>query len=160
MFPHRHDNLISLVPTRSQINTSSFWSRSPTYCVWAEAVWFDCRFTRTTYWLMLFWTRLSLTLGMSTSVSIRPSWQQSYIAMSCGNNTRVEGLDVTLDNPAGFMRTDPGEWSDGSAWFIRGWITSFTARTPKNNNNDYDYNQALGEKQTGWRQYIIPGSEV
>ena len=29
-----------------------------------------------------------------------------------------------------------------------------------NNNNDYDYNQALSKKQTGQRQYIIPGTEV
>ena len=28
------------------------------------------------------------------------------------------------------------------------------------NNNDYDYDQVLDEKQTGRRQYIILGSEV
>ena len=28
------------------------------------------------------------------------------------------------------------------------------------NNNDYNYDQALGEKQTGQRQYINPGTEV
>ena len=28
------------------------------------------------------------------------------------------------------------------------------------NNNDYDYDQALGEKYSGQRQYIIPRSEV
>ena len=28
------------------------------------------------------------------------------------------------------------------------------------NNNDYNYDQASGEKQTGQRQYIIPGNEV
>ena len=28
------------------------------------------------------------------------------------------------------------------------------------NNNNYDYDQALGEKHTGWRQYIIPRSGV
>ena len=28
------------------------------------------------------------------------------------------------------------------------------------NNNDYNYDQASGEKQTGRRQYIIPGIEV
>ena len=33
----------------------------------------------------------------------------------CDNNTRVEGLDVTLVDPAGCMRTDPSEWSDVSA---------------------------------------------
>ena len=38
---------------------------------------------------------------MSTSASTRPSWQQSYIAMSCGNNAWVENLDVTLDDQAG-----------------------------------------------------------
>ena len=47
------------------------------------------------------WTRLGLTFRTSTLASTRPSWQQSYIAMSCGNNARVEGLDVTLDDPAG-----------------------------------------------------------
>ena len=50
------------------------------------------------------WTRPGLTLGTSTPASTRPSWQQSYIAMSCGNNARVEGLDVTLDDPAGLRR--------------------------------------------------------
>ena len=28
------------------------------------------------------------------------------------------------------------------------------------NNNNYNYDQALGEKHTGQRQYIIPRSEV
>ena len=28
------------------------------------------------------------------------------------------------------------------------------------NNNDYDYDQASGEKQTGQKQYIIPETEV
>ena len=28
------------------------------------------------------------------------------------------------------------------------------------NNNNYDYNRALDEEQTGWRRYIIPLSEV
>ena len=28
------------------------------------------------------------------------------------------------------------------------------------NNNNYDYDQALGEKQMGQRQYIIPKTEV
>ena len=28
------------------------------------------------------------------------------------------------------------------------------------NNNDYNYDQALDEKQMGQRQYIIPGIEV
>ena len=64
---------------------------------------------------MPFWTRPGLTLGILTSVSIRPSWRQSYIAMSCGNNARVESLDITLDDSASCMRTDPGEWSDVSA---------------------------------------------
>ena len=49
-------------------------------------------------------TRHGLTLGTSISASTRPSWRQSYIAMSCGNNARVEGLDVTLDSPAGLYR--------------------------------------------------------
>ena len=35
--------------------------------------------------------------------------------MSCGNNAKVESLDVTLDDPAGCTRTDLGEWSDVSA---------------------------------------------
>ena len=50
------------------------------------------------------WTRPGLTLGTSTPASTRPSWRQSYIAISCGNNARVEGLDVTLDDPAGLRR--------------------------------------------------------
>ena len=29
--------------------------------------------------------------------------------MPGGSTARVEGLDVTLDNPAGCTRTDPGE---------------------------------------------------
>ena len=52
------------------------------------------------------WTRPGLTLGISTPAFARLSWRQSYIAMSCGNNARVEGLDVTLDDPAG----------------LRGWV--------------------------------------
>ena len=50
------------------------------------------------------WTRPGLTLGTSTPASTRPFWRQSYIAMSCGNNTTIEGLDVTLDDPAGLRR--------------------------------------------------------
>ena len=63
------------------------------------------------------WTRPGLTLGTSTSASTRPSWRQSYIAaMSCGNDARVEGLDVILDNPAvQCTQRDPGGWSDVSA---------------------------------------------
>ena len=34
--------------------------------------------------------------------------------MSCGNNARVEGLDVTLGDPAGCTQIDPGEWLDVS----------------------------------------------
>ena len=57
-----------------------------------------------------------LTLGTSISASTRPSWRQIYITMFCSNNTRIEGLDITLDNPAGLnMRTSPNEWSDVSA---------------------------------------------
>ena len=95
--------------------------------------------------------------------------------MSCGNNVRVEGLDVTLDDPTGCTRTDPGEWLDVSAWFIKGWIPSWTTRTLEgivrlwewfpnqliasrtnaqtmskvDNNNDYNYDQASGEKYMG-----------
>ena len=29
-----------------------------------------------------------------------------------------------------------------------------------NNNNDYEYDQVLDKNQTGWRQYIISGSEI
>ena len=46
------------------------------------------------------WTRPGLTLRMSTQAFTRLFWWQSYIAMSYGNNTRMEGLDVTLDNSA------------------------------------------------------------
>ena len=47
------------------------------------------------------WTWPGLTLGTSTPASTRLFWQQSYIAMSCSNKARVEGLDITLDDPAG-----------------------------------------------------------
>ena len=50
------------------------------------------------------WMRPGLTLGTSTLASTRPSWRQSYIAISYGNNARVESLDVTLDGPAGLRR--------------------------------------------------------
>ena len=50
------------------------------------------------------WTRPGLTHGTSTPAFTRPSWQQSYIAMSCGNIARVESLDVTLDDQAGLCR--------------------------------------------------------
>ena len=46
------------------------------------------------------WARSGLTFGTSTPASTRPSWRQSYIAMSCGNNAKVEDLDVTLDDLA------------------------------------------------------------
>ena len=39
--------------------------------------------------------------------------------MSYDNNARIEILDVTLDDVASFMQTDPNEWSDVSAWFIK-----------------------------------------
>ena len=154
--------------------------------MWAEAVHLDCRLPKTTCRLTPFWTQPGLTLGTLTSASTRPSWWQSYIAISCGNNARVEGLNITLGDLAGYMRIDPGEWSDISAWFIRGWIPSWIAHTSKgivrlwerfpnqlmaprtsawtmskaDNNNDYDYDQASGEKHTGRRQYIIPRSGV
>ena len=99
--PHRRYNLISFIPTQLYISTSSFWNRSPTRRMWAEAVRFDRRLTKTTCRPTPFWTWPGLTLGTLTSVSIRPPWQQSYIAMSYNNNARVEGLNVTLDNPAG-----------------------------------------------------------
>ena len=94
-------NLTSLVSTRLHINTSSFWNRSPKRRMWAEVICFDHRLTKTTCRPMSFWTRLGRTLRTSISASTRPSWRQSYIAMSCGNNARVKGLDVTLDDPAG-----------------------------------------------------------
>ena len=78
--PHRRYDLISLVPTRLHISTSSFWNRSPTCRIWAKAVCFDRRFTKTTCRPTLFWIRPGLTLGTSTSASTRPSWRQSYIA--------------------------------------------------------------------------------
>ena len=100
--PYCHYNLISLVLTWPPVSTSSFWSRSPTRCIWAKAVCFDCRLTKKDYlqtnaflyWVVVErgeyhhalqkkatggratskvvrktagWTRLSLTLGMSTS---------------------------------------------------------------------------------------------
>ena len=99
--PYCHYNLISLVPTRLHISTNSFWNRSSTRRIWAEAVRFDRRLIKTICKQTFFWTRLGRTLGMSTSASTKPSWRQSYIAMSCGNNVIVEGLDVTLDDPAG-----------------------------------------------------------
>ena len=43
-------NLISLIPTRPPISTSSFWSRSPTCYIWAEqAVCFDLRLIKKDY---------------------------------------------------------------------------------------------------------------
>ena len=48
--PYHRYNLIALVPTRLPISTSFFWSRSPTYCIWAkQAVCFDPRLTREDY---------------------------------------------------------------------------------------------------------------
>ena len=120
---HRRYDLISLVQTWLHISTSSFWNRSPTCRMWAKAVYFDHRLTKTTCRPTSFWTWPGLTLRTSTSPSIRPFWRRSYIAMSCGNDVRVEGLD----DSAGCTRTDPGELSDVSAWFIRGWITSWIA---------------------------------
>ena len=122
-------NLIPLVLTWLHISTSFFWNRSPMRRMWAEAIRFDRWLTKTICRPTPFWKRLGLTLEASTSASTRPFRQQSYIAMSCGNNARVEGLDVTLDDPAGCMRMDPSEWSNVSAWFIRGWIPSWTTRT-------------------------------
>ena len=174
------------MPTWLHISTSSFWNRSLTHRMWAKAICFDYRPTKTTCRPTPFLTRPGLTLGMLISASTRPSWRQNYIAMSCSNNAKVEGLNVTLDDPAGCMRTDLGEWSDVFAWFIRGWIMSWTActsegivrlwerflnqlMTPRtnawtiskaDNNNDYDCDQASGEKQTGQRQYIISGTEA
>ena len=98
---HRRYNVISLVPTRLHISTSFFWNRSPTRRMWAKAVCFDRRLIKTTCRPTPFWTRPGLTLGTLTSASTRPSWRQSYIAMSCNNNARVEGLDIILDDPAG-----------------------------------------------------------
>ena len=70
---------------------------------------------KTTYRLTPFWTWPGFTFGISISAFTRPSWQQSYIAMFYGNNVRVKGLDIILDDPAGYTRTDSGEWSDVSA---------------------------------------------
>ena len=111
--PHCRYDFSSLVPTWLHISTSSFWNKSPTCCMWAKAVRFNRRLTKTICRPMPFWTRPSLTLKASTSAFTRPSWRQSYTAMSCGNNARVEDLDVTLDDPAGYTRTDP---SDGRMW--------------------------------------------
>ena len=122
--PHRCYDLIFLILTWLHISTSSFWNRSPMHHMWAKAICFDCRLTKTTYRLTLFWTRLGLTLGTLTSASTMPSWRQSNLAMSCGNNAKVEGLDVTLDDSASYTRTDSGEWSDISAWFISEWFPS------------------------------------
>ena len=79
------------------------------------AVCFHCRLTKTTCRATPFWTWPGLILGTSISVSTRPSWQQNYIAMSCGNNARIEGLDVTLYDPTDCMWTDLNEWLDVSA---------------------------------------------
>ena len=38
--------------------------------------------------------------------------------------------------------------------------TNARTMSKADNNNDYDYNQASGEKQMERRQYIIPGTEV
>ena len=34
--------------------------------------------------------------------------------MSYGNNARVEGLNITLDNSTDYTWTDPSEWLDVS----------------------------------------------
>ena len=47
--PYHRYNLISLVPTRPSVSTSSFWSRSPTRRMWAKAVCFDCWLTKKDY---------------------------------------------------------------------------------------------------------------
>ena len=59
---------------------------------------------------MASWTRPGLTLGTSTSASIRPSlYDEGPLScvvkarLSCMVET-VEGLDVTLDDPAGLRR--------------------------------------------------------
>ena len=50
VLPHRRYNLISPVPTWLSISTSSFWSKSPTRCMWAkQVVCFDPRSTREDY---------------------------------------------------------------------------------------------------------------
>ena len=47
---HRRYILISFVPTRPPISTSSFWSRSSTCCMWAkQAVRFDRQLTKKNY---------------------------------------------------------------------------------------------------------------
>ena len=109
---HRRYDLISLVPTRLHISTSFFWNKNPTHCMWAKTVCFNRRLIKTTCKPTPFWPRPGLILGTLTLASIKLSWRQSYIAMSCGNNARVEGLDVTLDDPVGYTRTDPSEWLD------------------------------------------------
>ena len=63
---------------------------------------------KTTYRPTSFRTQLSFTFRILISVSTRPSWRESYIAMSGDNNVKVEGLDI----PACYMRIDPGKWSD------------------------------------------------
>ena len=45
---HYHYKLISLVPTRPPISTSSFWTTSPMRCMWTKVVYFDHWFTKTT----------------------------------------------------------------------------------------------------------------
>ena len=65
-------------------------------------------------------TNVFLDTARLDSWDVDISFYQAVLAaelhrMSCGNNARVEGLDVTLDDPAGCTRTDPSEWSDVSA---------------------------------------------
>ena len=44
-----------------------------------------------------------------------PGGKVTLQQMSCDNNARIKGLDITLDDPASFTRTDSDEWSDVSA---------------------------------------------
>ena len=74
-----------------------------------EAVCFDRRLIQTIYRPMPFWTQPKLTLGTLTSAFTGPFWRQSYIIMSYGNNAKVEGLNIMLDDPADCTQTDPGE---------------------------------------------------
>ena len=100
--------------------------------------------------------------------------------MSCGNNARVEGLDVTLDNPVGvrgrvlmnswmWVRdSSKDEFRVGPLVLQREYSERFLNQIlpPKTNEqtmlkadnyNEYNYNQASGEKHMEQRRYTFRG---
>ena len=107
--PHYHYNLISLVPTRPSISTSSFWSKSPTRCMWAEqAVCFDSRLTREDYlqtntfpnlmvveWEEYLHTLRKATGGGVTSKVVRETAGWTRLCLTLGTSTSASIIHHT-----------------------------------------------------------------